>query len=120
MQSRLFELVELVDQWLTQLRHLSQSSNFGVTLDSMLRNHLILGTRNKKAQAHVLREKNVDLNITINCLQTSELAEQQLKKINNSTTCENVNFSKRKDKQHDKKDKQASHDMSCKFCNKKT
>ena len=51
-------------------------------------------------------------------MRTSELVEQQLKKIN-SATYENVNFSKRKDKQRDKKDKQASRDISCKFCNKK-
>ena len=68
----------------------------------MLRDRLILGTRDKKAQAHLFREKNVDLNIAINCLRASELAEQQLKKIN-STTCGNVNFSKRKDEQRDKK-----------------
>ena len=48
---------ELVDQWLTRLRHLSQSCNFGATLDSMLRYRLILGTRDKKAQAHLFREK---------------------------------------------------------------
>ena len=56
--------------------------------------------------------------MAINCLQTSELGELQLKKIN-SATRENVNFSKRKDKQLDKKDKQASRDISCTFCNKK-
>ena len=103
---------ELVDQWLTRLRHLSQSCNFGATLDSMLRGHLILGTRDKKAQAHLFREKNVDLNIAINCLRANEVAEQQLKKTD-FTTCENVNFSKGKDKQRDKKDKQASRDISC-------
>ena len=86
---------ELVDQCLTRLRHLSQSCNFGVILDSMLRDHLILGTKDKKAEAHLLKEKNVDLHITINCWWTSELAEQQLMKIN-STTCENVDFSKKK------------------------
>ena len=58
------------------------------------------------------------MNIAINCLPTSELAEQQLKKVN-STTCENVSFTKRKDKQRDKKDKQVSRDFSCKLCNKK-
>ena len=56
--------------------------------------------------------------MAINCLRTSELAEQQLKKIN-SATRENVNFSKRRDKR-DKKDKQTSRDISCTFCNKKT
>ena len=38
------------------------------------------------------------MNIAVNCLRTNKLAEQQLKKIN-STTCHNVNFSKRNDKQ---------------------
>ena len=120
---------ELVEQWLTRLRHLSSSCNFGATLDSMLRDRLILGTKDEKA--HLFREKNVDLNIAINCFRTSELAGQryklpttselagqQLREIN-STTCEDVNFSKRKDKQGDKKDNQASRDISCKFCNKK-
>ena len=78
----------------------------------MLRGHLILGTRDKKAQAHLFREKNVDLNVAINCLRANEVAEQQLKKID-FTTCENVNFSKGKDKQRDKKDKQTSCDISC-------
>ena len=57
------------------------------------------------------------MNIAINCLRTNELEEQQLKKIN-STTCRNVNFSKRNDKQRDKKDKRVSRDISCKFCYK--
>ena len=61
----------------------------------MLRDHLILGTKDKKAQTLLFREKNVDLNIAVNCLQTNKLAQQQLKKIN-STTFENVNFSKKK------------------------
>ena len=85
----------------------------------MLRHHLILGTKDKKAQTLLFREKNVDLNIAVNCLQTNKLAQQQLKKIN-STTFENVNFSKKKkDQQCDKKDGQASCDISCKFCSKK-
>ena len=71
-----------------------------MALDIILRDCLILGTKDKKAQAHLFREKTVDLNIAINCLQNSELADQQLKKVN-STTCENVSFSKRKDKQRD-------------------
>ena len=66
-----------------------------MTLDSMLRDHLILGTKDKKAQTLLFREKNADLNIAVNCLQTSKLAQQQLKKIN-STTFENVNFSEKK------------------------
>ena len=48
---------ELVDQWLTRLRHLSRSCNFGATLGSMLRDCLILGTKDKKAQAHLFRQK---------------------------------------------------------------
>ena len=40
-----------VDQWPTRLRHLSQFFNFGATLDSMLRDRLILGTKDEKAQA---------------------------------------------------------------------
>ena len=86
----------------TRLRHLSQSCNFGVAVDSILRDCLILGTKDKKAQAHLFREKTVDLNIAINCSRNSELAEQQLKKVN-STICENVSFNKRKDKQRDRK-----------------
>ena len=50
---------ELVDQWLTRLRHLSQPCNFGATLDSMLTDCLILGTKDKKAQAHLFREKKL-------------------------------------------------------------
>ena len=57
------------------------------------------------------------MDIAINCLRTNELVEQQLKKIN-STTCHNVNFSRRNDKQRDKKDKQVSRDISCKSCYK--
>ena len=41
---------EFVDEWFTQLRHLSQSCKFAVTLDSILTDRLILGTKDKKAQ----------------------------------------------------------------------
>ena len=40
---------ELVDRWLTRLRHLSWSCNFGETLDSMLRDRLTLETKDKKS-----------------------------------------------------------------------
>ena len=48
---------DFVDECLTRLRHLLQSCNFGATLDSMLRDHLILGTKDKKAEAICLEKK---------------------------------------------------------------
>ena len=48
---------ENVDQWVNRLRHLSNSYNFEAMTDSLLKDRVVLGTKDKAARAWMFREE---------------------------------------------------------------
>jgi len=62
-------------------RHLAGSCNFGNLHDEMIRDHLVLGCRNKGARARLFREKDCTLQKALESLQISEATQEQLKDI---------------------------------------
>ena len=72
---------ENVDQWVNRLRHLSKSYNFEAMTDSLLKNGVGLGTKDKAARARMFREKAVNLNEAIDMLRASDVAAQHIKEI---------------------------------------
>ena len=48
---------ENVDQWVNRPRLLSKSCNFEATTDSLLRDRVVLGTKDKATRAWMFREK---------------------------------------------------------------
>ena len=67
---------ENVDQWVNRSRPLSKSCNFEAMTDSLLRDHVVLETKDKAARARMFREKvkKVNLNETFEMLRASEVA----------------------------------------------
>ena len=86
---------ENVDQWVNRLRQLSKSCNFEAMTDSLLRDRVVLGTKDKAARARMFREKAVNLNEAVDMLRASEVAAQQIKEIDQGTSEEVVHFNKR-------------------------
>ena len=67
---------ENVDQWVNRPRLLSKSCNFEAMTDSLLRDRVVLGTKDKATRAWMFREKvkKVNLNEAVDILTASEVA----------------------------------------------
>ena len=72
---------ESIDQYVTRLRHLSNSCDFGELTDEFLRDRIVLGTSSIAAREKLFREKKLTLDDAIDICRTSELAAKQLKEI---------------------------------------
>ena len=72
---------ENVDQWVNRLRHLSERCNFEAMTDSLLKDWVVLGMKDKAARARMFREKAVNLNEAVDMLRASEVAAQHIKEI---------------------------------------
>ena len=86
---------ETVDQWVTKLRQLSKSCNFGTLTDSLLRDRIVLGAKDKAARARMFREKDVDADKAIDQLRSSEIATQQIQDIEQGQPEDSVQFARR-------------------------
>ena len=101
---------ESIDQWITQLRQLIRSCNFeSVSENGLLRDRIVLGTKDRAARLRMFREKKLDLQLAIDMLRASEVTTSQIRTIDKTDTSETVNFTKR----HGKKSEVSK---SCKFC----
>ena len=111
---------ESLDQWVTRLRQLSSTCNFGTHCDRIIRDRLVLGSQDKPAITRLFREKEVDLNKVIDQLRASELAKQQLKEIGHGIKDQIQYTDKGKDKERKKEttsDRPTGERKDCKFCN---
>ena len=63
---------ENVDHWVYILRQLSKSCNFEAMTDSLLRDWIVLGTKDKATRAWMFREKVDNLNKAVDILRASE------------------------------------------------
>lgn len=115
---------ESIDQWATRLRNLASTCNFGNSLDSMLRDRLVLGAVDKQATARLFREQDVDLNKAINQLRSSEVAKQQIKDVQGRSSQDHIQYTdtrdrKKKEARPSRANKVSDADAKeCKFCNR--
>ena len=85
---------EILDSYVARLRALSDSCDYGTLQNDMIRDRLVLGTRDNGARARMLREAELTLEKAVDMCRTSEIAEQQMKKIN---VTETVHYAKKRD-----------------------
>ena len=97
----------------TKLRQLSKSCNFGTLNDSLLRDKIVLGVKDKSARARMFREKAVDVNGAIDQLRASEITAQQIREIEQGHTKESIQFAK---KEKPKRSKGGTSKIKCVFC----
>ena len=72
---------ETVDQYIIRLRRLAETCNFRGLHDEMLRDRLVLGCKDKAAQARLFRQRECDLKTALEALRISERTLEQLKQL---------------------------------------
>ena len=75
---------ESVDDYICRLRELSRSCKYNEMADpveEMIRDRLVLGTKDNSVRARMLRESNLNLTNAIDMCRTSERTSQQLQKL---------------------------------------
>lgn len=73
---------ESFDEFLTSVKKLSSTCNFGDLKDSLIRDRIVSGIFDKNLKDRLLREDNLTLEKCIKMCKTSELAEHQIKTMN--------------------------------------
>ena len=72
---------ETMDQYIVRLRCLAEACNFRGLHNEMLRDRLILGSKDKAAQARLFRQRESDLKTTLEALKISKQTLEQLKQL---------------------------------------
>ena len=83
---------ESIEQFLSKLRKLAATCQYGSLLDEMLRDRIVIGVHNSHTRARLLREKGLTLQKAYDICRSSEVAENQVKTLEG----ESVNYVKHK------------------------
>lgn len=70
-----------VDQYVTQLKSLANSCEFGNLKDSLIRNRLICGIKNSHVREKLLQDNDLNLQKAIEICRAAEVSSEQSKKI---------------------------------------
>ena len=81
---------QTIDEYVSKLRGLSKTCEFGTLRDSLIKAHIVLGTKSKQVRVTFLNQKELTLDKALSVCRSSELTEQHLLKINDHLTS-NVN-----------------------------
>ena len=73
---------ETIGEYVNKLRGLSETCEFGTQRGSLIKGHIVLGTKNKEVRATLLNQKKLTLDKALSVCRSSELTEQHLLKIN--------------------------------------
>ena len=77
---------ETAEQYIARLRHLMATCNYGTLSDELLRDRLVLGTKDTHVRARMFRDPELTLAKAMNMCKVAELSQSQLKQI--ATTAE--------------------------------
>ena len=83
---------EKFDAYLIKLRHLIKTCEYGALEDELRRDRIVTGTSNDNVRARLLSESGLTLDQAIDICRSTEQAEQQLSKLNNSA--ETIHYTK--------------------------
>ena len=83
---------EKFDAYLIRLRHLIKTCEYGALEDGLLCDRIVTGTSNNNVQARILSESGFTLDRAIDICRSTEQAEQQFGKLNNSP--ETIHYTK--------------------------
>jgi len=71
---------ETIDQYLTELHQIAANCDFeSITLDQLLRDRLVTGTRNTKTRENLLREKKLTLEKALDIARATESTASHMK-----------------------------------------
>lgn len=83
-------LDETFDAWLIDLRRLANSCGYGASLDSVLRDQIVLGINNPLVREKLLYEKDLLLDKACEIAWACESSKAQLTQINTSSAADNA------------------------------
>ncbi|KAJ3634375.1 hypothetical protein MTP99_011256 [Tenebrio molitor] len=69
---------ESVDEYVTQLKQLSEHCEFGTLSESLIKDRLVLGIRDKNVKDRLLRTKNLDLVKAVEICKAAEITNKQM------------------------------------------
>ena len=129
-----------VQTYVTRLRKLAASCEYGALTDEFIRDRLVIGLKSQGGKVRLLREKSLTLQKAIEMCTSSETASQQMKTIeatgdkqtedvkkfrdkktrdSNRRKKKDGSKSSNKEKKNEKKNSESSSEPTCKYCCRK-
>ena len=102
---------ETVDKYVTDLRVLASSCNFGQLKDSLIKDRIVCGTNNSALRERLLREENLTLDKCLKVCRATELSKENCKTLQGQVV-EEVHALKHTTR------KTRDDEVCCKFCGK--
>ena len=122
------EVGESFDSFLTTLRSLAKTCNFGSMLDRMIRDRVVVGIRDNATRKKLLAENKLTLNKCIDICRASETTSKQLKEMTQTEEVsaittgnpkfENQNKGEKLGRDQRPVDNKSLPLIRCKFCHK--
>ena len=81
---------ETIDEYVNKLRGLSETCEFGTLRDSLIKDRVVLRTKNKQVRVTLLNQKELTLDKALSVCRSRKITEQYLLKIYDNSTS-NVN-----------------------------
>ncbi|KAK0156623.1 hypothetical protein N1851_000054 [Merluccius polli] len=103
---------ENIDSYVTELRLLAKTCNFGTLRDSLIRDRIVCGGSNTAMRERLLRERNLTLDTCLQLCRAAELSKENVKTIS-APTVEVVHAVQGAQYQ-----RKANNTVECKFCGK--
>lgn len=103
---------EAIDSYVTELKVLTKTCNFGTLRDSLIRDRIVCGSNNASMRERLLREKKLTLDSCIQLCRAAEMSRDNVKTISGPTV-EEVHAV-----QGSARNKQPENMVDCKFCGK--
>ena len=79
--SRAQESGETIDQYVTVLRKLGETCEFGTLRNSLIKDRIVLGVSNCKTRARLLRVQELTLEKALDVVRSAEMTEKQLQEL---------------------------------------
>lgn len=105
---------ESISEFIAELRKLSEHCNFGVQLESMLRDRLVCGILDEELQRKLLADPKLTLASALDISLAGEAAQRQASEIRGTVQPNSVNFLKPKSNNRSARDKQSK--KTCHRC----
>lgn len=111
---------EPFDHFLTDLKKLEKSCEFGSETESMIRDRIVLGIRNKDVQEKLLRISELNLDKAIEVCRANEISSAQIKDVQQKEKIEVIKkYSNKNKEENSRKTSDRSAEYNCGRCGNK-
>jgi hypothetical protein len=94
--TRAQETSETIDQYVTTLKRLSDTFEFGTLRGTLIKDRIVLGVKNQKIRERLLREPDLTLDKALDLVRAAERTEMHIKVINDGSAVHGINHKKSK------------------------